>query len=204
MLGAHSKAVEEQNKQTAIDRLVKAGFKRKLVSDAFERNHASVKNLSAQLLEKADKLSPTLLRYSAAVMMVAYHNEAMRMPVDLVKLVFAALKTEKFNQRKTKSLDEKKELVRFIVAYPNASLTTAGRYLGKHFGRPKVHVETIKNWCRAVGIDEILDRIVSDDYMKTAISVRKNYIRKRMRLGLSNRDKKPSKRGIYAFLQNEK
>tara|TARA_R110000868_G_scaffold35458_5_gene127092 strand:- start:1416 stop:2069 length:654 start_codon:yes stop_codon:yes gene_type:complete len=204
MLGAHSKAVEEQNKQRAIDRLVEAGFKRTLVSDALEGVSPSTTNLSIQILKKADQVSPALLRYSAAVMMAAYYNNKKRMPIELVNLVVVALKVEKFNKRETKSLNEQKELVRFIVVYPNASLTAAGVYLGKLFERPKVHVETIKSWCRVVGVEEILSRISTGNYKTNAIVVKRNCRRKRMYLGLTDRKKKPSKRGIYAFLQNEK
>lgn len=200
----HSKSVEEKNKQRAIDRLVEAGFKRTLVSSALEGTSPATKELSTQILKKADQVSPVLLRYSAAVMMAAYYNNKKRMPIELVSLIFVALKVKKFNRRNTKSLDEQKELVRFIVAYPNASLTAAGVYLGKLFERPKVHVETIKSWCRVVGVEEILDRVSTGNYEKIAIAVKRNCRRKRMHLGLSDRQKKPSKRGIYAFLQNEK
>jgi len=203
MVGAHSKAVEAKNKQTAIDRLVKAGFKKKLVSDAFAGQHVSVKRLSAQLSDLVGEVSPTLLRYSVGVMVAVYYNAKKRMPVELVELIFAVLETKKFNRRKAESLEAREELALLVVAFPNASLTAAGKYLGRLFQRRKVHVETIKNWCREIGIDELLHRISNDDYEDVAILIKGKCKRRRIPLRFPIRTKKIPMRGIYAFLKSE-
>jgi hypothetical protein len=202
-LGPHSKAVEVQNKRLAINRLVEIGFKVKLVSDAFEGEYTSVKGLSVQLLEAVGEASPTLLRYSVGVMVAACYNAKKSMPAELVKLIFSVLETEKFNRRKAESLEARKELALLVVAFPNASLTAAGKYLGRLFQRKKVHVETIKNWCREIGIDELLHRVSNDHYEDVAILIKAKCKRRRIPLHLPSRAKKIPMRGIYAFLKSE-
>ncbi len=165
--GEHAEAIEEKNKSAAITQLAAFGFSKKLISAAFEGDLASIETLSSKLRSRARSRTmrprPTLLKFSASAMMAACYEQKDPMPESLVLFILFVLGAKDFNRKVTGSYGARKDLIRFIVAFPNASLTTVGKYLGGLSHAPKVHVETIKSWCCKEGISEIL-RSIREDY----------------------------------------
>lgn len=201
--GTLSEGVEAQLKRRAIAQLVDLGFKKGQVSRAFAGDVDSARELSLALLKKNGPKSTAVLRFSAGAMIVAFYRQRKRAPRAVLALLFHVLKIDKFGRKETRAFDERISLGQYVVAFPNASLTSAGRYLAHVHNRPKVHVTTIQNWCREIGIEELIGRIKNEDHEAQAKEVRRQCKGTGLQAYFVGTDRKPSKRGIYGFLLAE-
>jgi hypothetical protein len=156
------------------------------------------------LLKKSKKKKSALLGFSASAMLVALYRNNKRPPTALLNILFQQLGVDKFGQKRPIPLDEHKSLSEFVVAFPNASFTAAGKYLGYVYGRPKVHVTTIKNWCRKIGVDELIARTNNEDHAAMAKEVYRQCKGTGLQAYFPKRDGKPLNKGIYKFLLNRK
>lgn len=173
--GATSVFAENENRNFAKEQLIKLGFNGETVRQAMYGDMRSIRELSSLLLEKIradhkefrdgrmtkhetvklEKTAPkskgaigeALLHFTVASMMVACLNQKKLMPAKLARLIVETLGAHKFNAKNTESFSKRRALLRFIIAFPNASSRTAAKYLSIVYEHDSPTHNTIEAWC---------------------------------------------------------